>query len=117
MQRQLEGFVDTFLFTRTNQSSSSSPPFSLSLFHGKHTFAIATDGLERDAMRCATLMASSTVWSFGTTREMSPALSASLAVMGTPVRIISMAFDLPTALTSLCVPPAPGIVPNLQNGF
>ena len=33
-----------------------------------------------------------------------------------PVRIISMALDLPTALISLCVPPMPGITPSWISG-
>lgn len=33
-----------------------------------------------------------------------------------PVRIISIAFDLPTALTSLCVPPIPGMTPSWISG-
>ena len=33
-----------------------------------------------------------------------------------PVKIISIAFDLPTALMSLCVPPIPGITPSCISG-
>mmetsp|Transcript_14833 Transcript_14833/g.42524 ORF Transcript_14833/g.42524 Transcript_14833/m.42524 type:complete len:226 (+) Transcript_14833:443-1120(+) len=34
-----------------------------------------------------------------------------------PVRISSMALDLPTARISLCVPPTPGMVPSLISGW
>lgn len=37
-----------------------------------------------------------------------PAALASAAEIRSPVSTISMASDLPTALVSLCVPPAPG---------
>ncbi len=33
-----------------------------------------------------------------------------------PVKIISIAFDLPTALMSLCVPPIPGMTPSCISG-
>ena len=44
----------------------------------------------------------------------------SVKVQGTihlsPVKIISIAFDLPTALMSLCVPPIPGMTPSCISG-
>ncbi len=42
--------------------------------------------------------------------------SASSAVIGCPVRLISMALDLPTALGSLWVPPAPGMTAMFVSG-
>lgn len=41
---------------------------------------------------------------------------ASFAEMGTPDRTISIAFDFPTSLVNLYVPPAPGMTPNLISG-
>ena len=46
----------------------------------------------------------------------SPCFSASRAVMGCPVRIISMARNFPIVLVKRWVPPAPGIIPMLISG-
>ena len=54
--------------------------------------------------------------SAGTTRETSPAFSASAASTIRPVRHQSIAFALPTARGSRCVPPKPGIVPIVISG-
>ncbi len=69
------------------------------------------------AMVEATLTASSTTLPSRTTREIRPRLSASSAEKLRPVSTISIAVDLPTALVSLCVPPAPGITPRLISGW
>src|SRR5205085_1333809 len=52
----------------------------------------------------------------GTTRFTSPAASASSALTATPVRIISIAFVLPTRRTSRWVPANPGMRPRLISG-
>lgn len=51
-----------------------------------------------------------------TTLDTRPNLYASFASIKSLVNIISIAFDLPTSLISLYVPPAPGIVPNFNSG-
>ena len=45
------------------------------------------------------------------------ARSASAASIIRPVRIMSIAFDLPMARVSRCVPPAPGMTPRLISGW
>ena len=50
-------------------------------------------------------------------RETRPERSASAASIIRPVRIISIAFDLPTARVRRCVPPAPGMTPSLISGW
>ena len=50
-------------------------------------------------------------------RETSPERSASAASIMRPVRHISIAFALPTARVSRCVPPAPGMTPSLISGW
>ena len=50
-------------------------------------------------------------------RETRPERSASAASIIRPVRIISIAFDLPTARVRRWVPPAPGITPSLISGW
>mmetsp|Transcript_104759 Transcript_104759/g.312958 ORF Transcript_104759/g.312958 Transcript_104759/m.312958 type:complete len:240 (-) Transcript_104759:16-735(-) len=55
--------------------------------------------------------------SCGTTCATKPAFSASSALMFLPVKISAMALDLPTARMSLCVPPAPGMMPSLISGW
>lgn len=62
------------------------------------------------------LRASSKAAPTGTTRATRPRRSASAAVSCSPVRMSSMALDFPTARMSRCVPPTPGIVPNLISG-
>ena len=46
-----------------------------------------------------------------------PHFNASYAVIGSPVRTISIALNFPTALVNLTVPPAPGITPSLISGY
>ncbi len=55
--------------------------------------------------------------STGTTRDTSPARSASSASIMRPVRHISMALALPTNRVSRWVPPAPGMTPSLISGW
>ena len=73
-------------------------------------------GIDNLAIPSATLIASSTNSAAGTTRLTNPDLSASAASIIRPVRTISIALDLPTNRGNLCVPPAPGIIPNLISG-
>ena len=56
-------------------------------------------------------------FSSGTTRETRPARSASCASIVRAVRQRSIAFALPTARGSRCVPPAPGMTPRLISGW
>ena len=53
----------------------------------------------------------------GTTRATRPERSASAASIMRPVRIRSIAFALPTARVSRCVPPMPGMTPSLISGW
>ena len=74
-------------------------------------------GSEKPAMVSAAASASSTSLSAGTTRETSPARSASAASIRRAVRQRSIAFALPTARGRRCVPPAPGRMPSLISGW
>lgn len=79
---------------------------------------IWTEGWLILAIMLAVLRVSSTRSSTGTTLLTRPKLRASFALKLTlPVKIISIALDLPTALTRRWVPPAPGITPNLISGW
>ena len=76
-----------------------------------------TTGSENDAIFVAVANASCSRSAAGTTRATSPARSASSAAIMRPVRHQSIAFDLPTARGSRCVPPKPGIVPIVISGW
>ena len=65
----------------------------------------------------AAAIASSIKDASGTTRATRPDRSASSASMKRPVRHRSIAFALPTARASRCVPPAPGMTPRLISGW
>ena len=68
-------------------------------------------------MACAALSASACRSASGTTRDTSPARSASTASIMRPVSARSMALLLPTARGRRCVPPAPGMMPSLISGW
>ena len=65
----------------------------------------------------AIFSASGESWSAGKTRETRLERSASAASIIRPVRIMSIAFDLPTARVRRWVPPAPGKTPRLISGW
>ena len=65
----------------------------------------------------ATFSASSTNSAAGTTRATRPERSASAASIMRPVSANSIAFALPMARVSRCVPPAPGMTPSLISGW
>ena len=81
------------------------------------SLTIIATGSEQDAILPATASASSISLSAGTTRDTSPERSASAASIMRAVRHRSIAFALPTARGSRCVPPAPGKVPRLISGW
>mmetsp|Transcript_30111 Transcript_30111/g.61421 ORF Transcript_30111/g.61421 Transcript_30111/m.61421 type:complete len:251 (-) Transcript_30111:175-927(-) len=94
---------------RPSLSVISSAAFTASL-------AIMTATLPLLAMVKPNFVASSTNASDGTTLETNPSLSALSASIVLPLSTISIALLFPTARTSLCVPPAPGITPRLISG-
>ena len=61
--------------------------------------------------------ASSISLSAGTTRDTSPARSASARIHHAAVRTMSIALALPRARGRRCVPPAPGMTPSLISGW
>lgn len=62
-----------------------------------------------DAIFSATFNVSSTKLETGRTLLTNPYENAVYASINSPVKVISIAFDLPTALINLWVPPHPGI--------
>ncbi|MNX99349.1 hypothetical protein D3C86_1317920 [compost metagenome] len=68
-------------------------------------------------MASAAAKASSSSLSAGTTRDTSPARSASAASIMRAVRHRSIALALETARGRRWVPPAPGMVPSLTSGW
>src|SRR3990167_1547657 len=64
----------------------------------------------------ANCLASSNNFSFATTFMTSPMARACSALMGSPVKMISLALVAPMSRGSLCVPPPPGNAPILISG-
>src|SRR5262249_47374039 len=77
---------------RSNRRPSASDPSNARL---TASFATMTDGSDIDAMASAVFIASFISSASGTTRATRPERSASAASIMRPVRIISMALDLP----------------------
>mmetsp|Transcript_12457 Transcript_12457/g.50101 ORF Transcript_12457/g.50101 Transcript_12457/m.50101 type:complete len:241 (-) Transcript_12457:150-872(-) len=99
---------------RSRRTPSASESSKAALTPSLH---MATEGCDLVAMSAAISTALLTSSSTGYTRATNPAASASSASIMTPVRHISIALDLPTARTSRCVPPAPGMMPRLISGW
>src|SRR6267143_2029790 len=74
----------------------------------------ATGG--RAAISMAIRLASSRYRSTGTTRLTRPNRSASTALIGSPMRMASMARTFPADRVQRWVPPAPGMMPSLTSG-
>ena len=68
------------------------------------------------AISVAIFNASGSTWSSGTTWLTRPMARASSAPTGLPVSSMRMALNLPTARTSRCVPPMPGMMPMRISG-
>ena len=77
----------------------------------------AVEAFDADAnVGCILLTGSDKAFAAGTTRATKPERSASAASIMRPVKIISIAFALPTAWVRRCVPPIPGMMPSLISG-
>src|SRR5215467_2032917 len=102
---------------KTRRSKRTPSASDVSKLRLTASFAATSDGCDIAAMVSATLIASSIRLAAGTTRATRPERSASAASIMRPVKIRSIAFALPTARASRCVPPMPGMTPSLISGW
>lgn len=105
-----------FSYSRPWPSGNSYDLFTQSLAMAARCHTALPMGREKLAILFPKATASSTNFSGSTILLTKPYFNAVSASMNVPVSIISMAFDFPTSLISLWVPPAPGIVPKVISG-